>query len=71
MKKMLTLRQAAERTNLSVPSIRMRIFRRTFPFTKLGARILVSEESLNRYLELSQQVTAEEAAERSEERCSL
>jgi excisionase family DNA binding protein len=71
MKKMLTLLQASERTNLSVPSIRMRIFRKEFPFTKIGNRLLIDETELEKYLQLSQHVTAEEAAERSEERCGL
>jgi len=71
MKKLLTLQETSDRTKLSVQSLRMRIFRGTFPFTKIGKRVLIDEAALEKYLRLSQHVTAEEAAERSEERCSL
>ena len=66
MKKLLTLRQASERTNLSIPSIRMRIFRRTFPFTKIGNCIRVEESELEKFIALLQSVSAKEAAERGE-----
>jgi hypothetical protein len=66
MKKLLTLEETAERTKLSVRSLRMRIFRRAFPCTRIGGRIFIEEDELEKFQTLSQQVTADEAAGREE-----
>ena len=66
MKRLLTLQETAERTSLSEKALRMRIFKRTFPFTKIGKRLFIEEAELEKFLKLSQNVTAEEAAARGE-----
>jgi hypothetical protein len=66
MKKLLTLDEVSTRTSLSVPSLRMRIFRRAFPCSRIGGRIFIEEAELEKFLTLSQQVTADEAAGREE-----
>lgn len=62
MKKLLTLAQAAERINRSEKALRMMIFRRRFPYLKVGGKIRIDEDELEKYLLLARQTTAEEAA---------
>jgi hypothetical protein len=45
-------------------ALRGLIFRRKFPFTKLSGKICVEETELEKFLEISRRVTAEEAAGR-------
>jgi len=67
VKKLLTLEEVSEKTRLSVRSLRMRIFRREFPFVRIGKRVFIDEAELEKFLQLSQCVSAEEAAARLEE----
>jgi hypothetical protein len=60
VKTLLTLEETAVRTHLTEKSLRMRIFRGQFPVTRIGKRIFVAEDQLEKFLELST-VTAEEA----------
>ena len=62
MKKLLTLAQTAERTNLTEKALRMRIWRGEFPATKIKGRVFVEENALEKFLALSTKTTAEEAA---------
>jgi len=62
VKKLLTLAQTAERTNLTEKALRMRIWRKEFPATKIKGRVFVEENELERFLTLSTKTTAEEAA---------
>ena len=62
MKKMLTLTETGEVTNRSPKALRQLMYRGKFPFTKVGGRIFVDSEELDRFLKLSRKTTAEEAA---------
>jgi DNA binding domain, excisionase family len=64
VKKLLTLEEAAARVNRSEKALRMLIFRKKFPFSKIGGKIRVDEDELEKYLLLARQTTAEEAAQR-------
>jgi hypothetical protein len=64
VKKMLTLTEAGQVTNRTPKAIRQLIYRRKFPFTKVGGRVFVDSEGLDRFLKLSRKTTAEEAAGR-------
>jgi hypothetical protein len=64
VKKLLTLEQTAERVQRSEKALRMLIFRRKFPFTKIGGRVFVEEAELEKYLTLARQTTAEEAVQK-------
>lgn len=64
MTKLLTLEETAQRTGCSVKGIRNLIFRGKFPYLKIGGRVRVSEAELERFLKISQRVTAEEAGAR-------
>ena len=67
-KKLLTIKQAARpRTPFSAKAIRMKIWRGEFPYTRVGRRIFVDEDSLDRYLALLEETSAEEAAAKIEE----
>ena len=67
MKKLLTLSETAERIRLTEKALRMRIFRGEFPFLKIGGRVLVSEEELEKFLTLKIRISAEEAAAKRNE----
>ena len=66
MKKLLTLRETAERVRLTEKSLRMQIFRGAFPVTRIGKRIFVAEDQLEKFLALST-VTAEEVVARKDQ----
>ena len=66
MKRLLTLEETAEQTGYTVKAIRNLIFSGRFPYLKIGGRIKIDSSQLSRFLEISQKVTAEEAAERGE-----
>jgi len=70
VKKLLTIEQASERTQLSPKAVRMKIWRKEFPVTRLGGRVFVEESQLERYLELAMGTTAEEAAAKIAERAA-
>jgi len=70
VKKLLTIEQASERTQLSPKAIRMKIWRKEFPVTRLGGRVFVEESQLERYLELAMGTTAEEVAAKIAERAA-
>lgn len=65
VKRLLTISETAIRTNLTEKALRMRIFRKEFPFLKVGKRVFVEEGELEKFLVLAPQITAEEAAERA------
>ena len=62
------IEEAAKKTGLSPKSIRMRIFRGTFPCIRLGKRVLIPERELEKYLLSLPGVSAEEALAKTEER---
>ena len=67
MKKLLTIEQAATpRTPFTPKAIRMKIFRGEFLFTRVGRRVYIEEEELDRFLTLLKQRSAEEAAAKIE-----
>jgi excisionase family DNA binding protein len=49
---LLTLREAAEKTRLSMSWWRARVFRREIRFVKLGRRVLIPEETIARLIQL-------------------
>ena len=59
---LLTLSETSARTKLTEKALRMKIFRRQFPYTKISGRIFVEEGELEKFLDLSRKTTAEEAA---------
>lgn len=63
-KKILTLSEAAQRVGRTEKALRGLIFRGKFPFSKISGKVGVDEGELERFLELSKRVTAEEAAGR-------
>jgi DNA-binding FadR family transcriptional regulator len=60
--KLLTLTETSELTRRTVKSLRQMMHRGTFPSTKIGGRIFVAEEELQKFLKLSRTTTAEAAA---------
>jgi len=62
VKKLLTIEQTSERTQLSPKAIRMKIWRKEFPVTRIVGRIFVEESQLERFIDLAMITTAEEAA---------
>jgi hypothetical protein len=62
MRRLLSLSEAAQRVGRTEKAIRQLIFRKKFPFTKVSGNIGVEEEELEKFLKISQRVTAEEAA---------
>lgn len=64
MKKYLRISETSERTGFSEKAIRCLMARGRFPYTKVSGRIRVSEEELEKFLELSRKVSAEEAMEK-------
>jgi excisionase family DNA binding protein len=64
MRKLLTLEETALQTGYTVKAIRNLIFRGRFPYLKIGGRVRISEEELEKFLKISQRVTAEEAGRR-------
>ena len=62
MKKLLTLAETSQFTNRGLKALRQLMYRKKFPFTKVGGRVFVAEEELEKFLSLSRKTTAEEAA---------
>ena len=61
MSRLLTLEETARQTGYTVKAIRNLIFRRRFPYLKISGRIRISSSELEKFLKISQRVTAEEA----------
>ena len=62
MKKLLTIEQVAEQTQLSPKSIRMRIWRGEFPCVRINKRVLIPEDQLEIFLSGLPGASAQEAA---------
>jgi hypothetical protein len=59
-KKLLTLSETLERIPLTEKALRMRIANGTFPITRIGKRLFVDEQQLERFMAL-QTITADQA----------
>jgi excisionase family DNA binding protein len=66
VKKLLTIEQASGRTELTQKAIRMKIWRGEFPYARIGKRIFIPEDELERFISLTVKKTAEEAASKVE-----
>ena len=64
MSRLLTLEETARQTGYTVKAIRNLIFRGRFPYLKIGGRIKISENELEKFIKISQRVTAEKAGGR-------
>jgi hypothetical protein len=62
VRKLFTLTEAGQLTQRSPKALRQLMYRGKFPFTKVGGRVFVDSEELERFLKLSRKTTAEEAA---------
>jgi len=63
MRKLLSLEEVAHpRSPFSLKALRMKVHRNEFPHIKLGRKLFVEEEELDRYLDALPRVTAEQAA---------
>lgn len=67
MKKYLTIPEAAVLLGGSEKAVRQRIFRGQIPYRKLGRRVLISAEELEKFLTLLPGTTADEAVAAVEE----
>jgi len=61
MKKYLTVAEAAPPLGLTEKALRLRILRGQIPYRKLGTRVLISTEDLERFLNALPGKTVEEA----------
>lgn len=61
MKKYLTIPEAAGSLGLSEKALRQRIFRGQVPYRKLGKRVLIPADELEKFLTALPGKTAEEA----------
>jgi helix-turn-helix protein len=59
---LLTLEETGRQTGHSVKALRNLIFRKRFPYLKISGQIRISSRELEKFLKMSQRVTAEEAA---------
>ena len=64
MAKLLTLIETGEMTHRTVKALRELIHKKRFPSTRVGSRIFVDSDELDRFLKLSRTVTAEQAAQK-------
>jgi excisionase family DNA binding protein len=62
-KQYLTVAATADRTHWTVKAIRGRIARGQLPYRKLGRRVLIPEDELEKFLEALPGRTAKEAIE--------
>ena len=67
MKKYLTIAEAAEPLGLSEKALRQRIFRGQIPYRKLGKRVLIPVDELEKFLTALPGTTADEAVAAVEE----
>ena len=67
MKKYLTISEAAEPLGLSEKALRQRIFRGQIPYRKLGRRVLIPADELEKFLTALPGKTADEAVAAVEE----
>jgi len=67
VKKYLTISEAAEPLGLSVKALRQRIFRGQIPYRKLGRRVLIPADELEKFLTALPGKTADEAVAAVEE----
>jgi hypothetical protein len=58
---MLTLAQAGEVTHRSVRALKQLMSRKKFPYSKISGRVMIDSEELDRFLTLSQKISAVEA----------
>ena len=67
MKEFLTFAEAAEPLGLSEKALRQRIFRGQIPYRKLGKRVLIPVDELERFLRSLPGKTVDEAVAAVEE----
>jgi excisionase family DNA binding protein len=67
VKKYLTISEAAEPLGLSEKALRQRIFRGQIPYRKLGRRVLIPADELEKFLTALPGKTADEAVAAVEE----
>jgi excisionase family DNA binding protein len=67
MKKYLTIAEAAPPRGLTEKAVRQKIFRGQLPYRKLGRRVLIPADELERFLAALPGKTAEEAVAAAEE----
>lgn len=67
MKTYITIAEAAPALGLTEKALRQRIFRGQVPYRKLGRRVLISAEELERFMKALPGTTAEAAVAAVEE----
>ncbi len=64
MERLLSLEEAAALVGYEVKAIRNLIFRGKFPHSKIGGLVRVDSRELEKFLQLSRKITAEQAAQK-------
>jgi excisionase family DNA binding protein len=62
--RLLTIHETAEETGFTAKAIRQRIFRKQFPHTRIGKRVMIKRSELEKFLSALPGITAQEALDK-------